>query len=439
MAQTSVHICPVKGGSELHNERKKALDYVRPELTQKNEKWKSRDFPGIDEQQRIIRLDYATAHGKHLHAKATPIREAVVVITEDTTMQQLLAACAKCKEKFGIEAMQIYTHKDEGHTAEDGRWKPNLHAHIVFNWYDFQTHTTCKLSRQDMADMQTIFADSLAMERGVSSDRKHLTAIQQKNEAETAKFQRLQQQVQQQTTATKKELQNEIKALRRSGKNMVDAFDYLYNFQAVTPTDNEMQYRNALAMELSHAVPADLPTLEQHAAALRINLMNTINSVHRIGHDIQRLASNIPKFTLLPWRKSKLLQHEQQVLDERKKMQETINDLKYQIEMKEMRWSTQEEKYKCDINDMRNEVRRSYQNGANDAYRKCYTAYQKPSEFEQFMKFIASNLFKRSAPSGNTTPTPQRNSSYARYEEEQAEQEAQTARELAEMKARRLH
>lgn len=148
-------------------------------------------FPYVDEQKIRIKLDYQKAHSKKLSSKATPIREAVVVIQEDTTMEQLQNACTRCMAKFGIEPMSIYIHKDEGHLDKEGTWKPNLHAHIIFNWYDFDKHATIKLSKQNMSEMQTIFAQCLGMERGQSSDRRHLNVIQQKIKAETEKLKEL--------------------------------------------------------------------------------------------------------------------------------------------------------------------------------------------------------------------------------------------------------
>ena len=192
MAQTSIHICPVKNGSEQHNERLKEMEHIRKDLSHLNQSWKSPDYPNINEQLAAIRADYQNSHGKKMHAKATPIREAVVVIQEDTTMQQLCNACKQCEEKYGIVAMQIHTHRDEGHIDKDGVWKANLHAHIVFRWYDYEHSTTRKLSRQDMADMQSIFATNLEMQRGASSRKKHLSAIQEKIKAERKKLKELQ-------------------------------------------------------------------------------------------------------------------------------------------------------------------------------------------------------------------------------------------------------
>ena len=189
--KTSVHICPIKGGSEAHNTRSKDLSYVRHDLTEKNESYYGVER-NISEELAAIRANSRAAHGKKMHAKATPIREAVVVIQEDTTMQQLCNACKQCEEKYGIVAMQIHTHRDEGHIDKDGVWKANLHAHIVFRWYDYEHSTTRKLSRQDMADMQSIFATNLEMQRGASSRKKHLSAIQEKIKAERKKLKELQ-------------------------------------------------------------------------------------------------------------------------------------------------------------------------------------------------------------------------------------------------------
>ena len=58
---------------------------------------------------------------------------------------------------------------------------------MIFDWTDGETGRTRKLNKQDMAEMQTILAECLGMERGNSSDRKHLSAIQYKNMVEAEK------------------------------------------------------------------------------------------------------------------------------------------------------------------------------------------------------------------------------------------------------------
>ncbi|KAB5098195.1 hypothetical protein GAC67_26455 [Bacteroides thetaiotaomicron] len=83
-------------------------------------------------------------------------------------MQELQQFATVCKERFGIEAFQIHIHKDEGYMNAK-QWTPNLHAHVVFDWTQ-PNGKSVRLSRDDMAELQTIASETLGMERGVSSD-----------------------------------------------------------------------------------------------------------------------------------------------------------------------------------------------------------------------------------------------------------------------------
>lgn len=194
MAQASIHFEPVKGGSEEHNRRLKFLDYVRPDRTHLNEYWQDETQ---SDRLATITQNFLEHHPtrKKLHAKATPIREAVVNIEEGTTMRDLLRLSSRLNERFGISIFQIAIHRDEGFFNSDSN-KLNLHAHLVADWTDHASGESIKLNRQDMAEMQTITAEVLGMERGVSSDKKHLTAMQYKEqkareEAEKAKQEQL--------------------------------------------------------------------------------------------------------------------------------------------------------------------------------------------------------------------------------------------------------
>lgn len=190
MSKTSIHIEPCKiGSSEQHNQRLKHLDYVRPDLSPQNESWVGvADLPAHLEQLRILVKEKT---GRAMQQKATPIREGVIVIKQDTTIAQLRGLADAIEQRWEIKPLQIYTHKDEGHTDSDGSWKPNLHAHIVFDWVKHDTGKSIKLSKQDMAEMQTMVADCLEMVRGESSDIKHLGAIQYKTQAEEQRLRTL--------------------------------------------------------------------------------------------------------------------------------------------------------------------------------------------------------------------------------------------------------
>ena len=187
MAQTSIHIQPVKPGSEAHNKREKDLDYVRKDLSHLNEYWQSCSQGERLEQIKNIVKERTK---RTMQSKATPIREAVIVIDKDTTMQQLQELARKIEAKFGIHCFQIAAHRDEGYMNAK-KWTPNLHAHFVFDWTDHQTGKSYKLNREDMVEMQTMVAKELNMERGKSSDKKHLNAIQFKMEAEKKRLEKI--------------------------------------------------------------------------------------------------------------------------------------------------------------------------------------------------------------------------------------------------------
>jgi hypothetical protein len=167
------------------------LNYVRKELSHKNEKYVLVKIKDRLEQKKAA---YQKATGQKMQAKASPIREGVIVISEKTTMEQLKQYADKIKERFGIEAIQIYTHKDEGHTDKNGEWKCNLHAHMVFDWTD-DKGKTIKMHKDHMSEMQTILADCLGMERCASSDIKHLNAIQYKAQEEQKKLKEIQKEI----------------------------------------------------------------------------------------------------------------------------------------------------------------------------------------------------------------------------------------------------
>lgn len=215
--QTSVNVQPVKGGSEEHNKREKQLDYVRKDLSHLNQYWES-----DTQANRLanIKALYQSKTGQKMQAKATPIREGVVVIQDSTTMADLHRLADAYRDRLGVEVFQIAIHRDEGY-QNSKEWKPNLHAHLVFDWTNHETGKSVKLNRQKMAEMQTITAEVLGMERGKSSEKKHLTAQQYKAEAEAQRAEQLQEQVAalSKTKAAKEATIDTIKAV---GKHAID-------------------------------------------------------------------------------------------------------------------------------------------------------------------------------------------------------------------------
>lgn len=180
MGKSSIHIQPVKSGSERHNNREQELNYVRNDLTYQNESFR---IESIADRLNFVTENCKEKTGRKMQEKARPIREGVLLINEDHTIEDLKRLGKKLEERFGIKTIQAYTHKDEGHYDKvTNEWKPNLHAHMVFDWTDHQTGKSIKLDKEDLSELQTVVAEELGLERGIPSDKKHLNAIQYKAE-----------------------------------------------------------------------------------------------------------------------------------------------------------------------------------------------------------------------------------------------------------------
>ena len=143
-------------------------------------------------------------------AGCSPIREGVLLIKPDTTLADVKKFGEECQRRWGITPLQIFLHKDEGHwlnsqpEAEDkesfqigSRWfKPNYHAHIVFDWMNHETGKSRKLNDEDMATMQTLASDILLMERGQAkavTGKEHLERNDFIIEKQKAELQRIEE------------------------------------------------------------------------------------------------------------------------------------------------------------------------------------------------------------------------------------------------------
>lgn len=194
--KASVHVKPCNiAQSELHNRRDpdyiKKLNpkklYVRLDLTKHNASYVAPEMEGVSLQQYLesIRVmvkqktgrtmqekevKYPGKGGKILTRKgSSPIRECVVVTEKDTKLKDLLRFTKEVEKKWGIKALQVHLHRDEGHyenPSDENTWVPNYHAHIIWDWMDWKTGKSIKLNADDMSTMQDMVAEALDMERG---------------------------------------------------------------------------------------------------------------------------------------------------------------------------------------------------------------------------------------------------------------------------------
>ena len=174
--KTSINFKVAKSDSEIHNFRKKSFDYIRKDLTHKNEYWMEQK---IADRIQKIESYCKEKSGRKLQKNAMPVREAVVVIKENTTMQDLHNLSKRLEEELNIRIFQIAIHKDEGHFDKDTKeWKPNYHAHLVADWQDLETGKTLKHQSFHYSKMQDLAAECLEMERGISGSLARLEAVE---------------------------------------------------------------------------------------------------------------------------------------------------------------------------------------------------------------------------------------------------------------------
>lgn len=241
--KTSINFKAAKSDSEVHNFRKKSFDYIRKDLTPKNEYWMEQKI--ADRLQKIE--DYCKEKsGRKLQKNAMPIREAVVVIKEDTTMLELHNLSKRLEEELKIRIFQIAVLKDEGHYDKDtNEWKPNFHAHLVADWQDLETGKTLKHQSFHYSRMQDITAECLEMERGISN-----TGIQ-RLEAVEFKIRKKEEELK-----TLEEKYNEMKSEIESKKVeelVVKESDFL-GFQKIKIEKTVENYKKALKVQNTELV-----------------------------------------------------------------------------------------------------------------------------------------------------------------------------------------
>ena len=262
--KSSIHIKPCRiASSEAHNRRTaeymrnigESRIYVVPELSTNNEQWINPDFgtPELRTHYDNIKQMVKEKTGRAMQEKererkgkngkiikvagCSPIREGVLLIRPDTTLADVRKFGEECQRRWGITPLQIFLHKDEGHwlngqpEAEDkesfqvgNRWfKPNYHAHVVFDWMNHETGKSRKLNDEDMVTMQTLASDILLMERGQAkavTGKEHLERndfIIEKQKAELQRIEETKRHKEQQVSLAEQELK-QVKSEIRTDK-----------------------------------------------------------------------------------------------------------------------------------------------------------------------------------------------------------------------------
>lgn len=262
--KSSIHIKPCNTkSSEAHNRRTaeymrnigESKIYIVSELSADNEQWVNPEFgnPNLQTHYDNIKQMVKEKTGRAMQEKererkgkngkiikvagCSPIREGVLLIKPDTTLVDVKKFSEECQRCWGITPLQIFLHKDEGHwlngqpDAEDKesfqvgeKWfKPNYHAHIVFDWMNHDTGKSQKLNDNDMIEMQTLASDILSMQRGQSkseTSKEHLERndfIIEKQKTELQRIDETKRRKEQQISLAEQELR-QVKSEIRTDK-----------------------------------------------------------------------------------------------------------------------------------------------------------------------------------------------------------------------------
>ena len=333
MAKTGAHFSPCNVGSvEKHNERNpeylKSVEasgrslYFFQELTPNNTSWVNPDYgektcsdifkdmvklytekvgqaPQLNDRERINKK----TGRKYKVAGWSPIREAVIPIKADTTIEDFKPIVDWLKSK-GWNVIRIDLHKDEGHKNQvTGERKMNYHAHLVADCLDWKTGRTVKLSNDDMSlkGIQGIIAEALGMERGKKKEvtgAEHRDMWQQKEYAASRNFNRLDIQVKglskmiENLNKNKTDILQEIEDLKKQAANGKITQEQL---------DKEIESRQSKLDEIEGKLQdktQKLRTAEQQLAEITRRRLEADREYHALQRAINKDQTTLQDRTL---------------------------------------------------------------------------------------------------------------------------------------------
>lgn len=161
MSISSIHIGNSSISAVIHNERFFSVDYAIDD-DKKNE-YLTLDNTALN--MRLAKLDYESTRKKKLPKNTELVKEAIVNLNENHSIDDLKKISDYLANDFGYKICHLAIHKDEGH-IENERKIFNYHAHILMINYDFKNHRTIRPTPGQMRKIQTDVAKLLEMSRG---------------------------------------------------------------------------------------------------------------------------------------------------------------------------------------------------------------------------------------------------------------------------------
>ena len=222
--------------SDSHNDRTGPItnENIRIELTPNNFMWKDSEVPSLPEHLEKIKEDFAHTERKMKKngqeityyrslptdgsTQGAPIKESILVLPHNRKNLEdvVMNVVRRIAEKTHMKPLRIYIHVDEIFKDPDtGVETINLHAHIVWDSYDWDNHQLIKLNKTTLRWMQDIAAEETGMPRGMDARE---TGVRHKN-VHAYKAQEARKRCQE-LTERKKSLEKEIEGMEERKKNL---------------------------------------------------------------------------------------------------------------------------------------------------------------------------------------------------------------------------
>jgi hypothetical protein len=315
MAKASINIQPSKITALLHNERVFDVEYTI-DSEDKNEYKRIQD---LSEYLASVKDDYKAHHGRKLNTKAQPIREAVLNLNKEHNLSDVEALAEQIKEQFGIEPLHLAVHRDEGYKDDNGEKVYNYHAHVVFGWYDFETHRSIKLDKSDMRKMQDLTAKSLKMQRGES---KEITKRERLNHRQYKRAMREADARENEALATQKMLKEVNTELRKQLKEQsAKREDYAKLEAEIRELKAQIKSKNLTVSDLQAKIANHKKELEKALAAQKQKIMEKAKEANGIllakerakhQQELERAENSVNDLIKI----NQALQHENKMLKE---------------------------------------------------------------------------------------------------------------------------
>lgn len=236
--KTSFNICSVSvakyGSAYTHQkpEHRATLNYIHSDRTQLNESWhkeyQSNGHPKtlrnyLADTKKVVKEKTGRAMQKK--AEDNVIGEAVVVIDEQTTMEDLQKLGKAMEQRYDWTCVQIHIHRDEGYLGErteemkhrEGKY--NLHAHMFFITTNLATGKSWKRQRGEGSVMQDITAQTLNLTRGV---RKSEQTKEVKETLNVIEYKAMQEEIRLETLKEKTMKEEEARAQAQAEAKQVE-------------------------------------------------------------------------------------------------------------------------------------------------------------------------------------------------------------------------